>query len=319
MSIAMSTAKLVAASAEPERARLRERSRIAMRIPIGALRPILRTNATRDRAEKKHADGTRHEAAELVQVVAGAAPTPPARRSEQIGAQPKEDRSRQRRPVRRLRRSGPAREGRHDRDPAIALAGSSDATVAVTIARAIAEATSHQGSSVQTTRWLTLADRCGAVPDPRADPDQTTEDRGDDADDGAVGDHDQSDVAVGGTDRFEHAERTEPALSQHREPSRGDEPDEDQPEDCDDEHDDRRVDPVRHYRNFRRGAVGEMESGQRTRAGVEQDGHLAGRADLTGSEECEIVEQVLRVLDNADDVESATRLVPDAAYIEAQS
>ena len=68
------------------------------------------------------------------------------------------------------------------------------------------------------------------VREPGAEAQHGAERRGDHADDRAVGHHDQPDVAFGGAERGEHAERPQPPLGHHGEPGHRHQADEHQPE-----------------------------------------------------------------------------------------
>ena len=88
--------------------------------------------------------------------------------------------------------------------------------------------------------------RCGARRSTRSvgtnanhagQPDGGADDRGGGADGGAVGQHDQPDVAVGRAERAEHAQGPQAALGHHGEPGDRHQADEEQPERAEDEHD----------------------------------------------------------------------------------
>jgi hypothetical protein len=125
-----------------------------------------------------------------------------------------------------------------------------------------------------------------------------------------------ADVAVGRTEGADHAERPEPALRQHREGGRRDQADEQQPEDRQDEHDQRRAEPARRgRRRLQRRLAGQPERGR----SVEQDGDRIRGRELTRGGEGELVEQVGGILHQADHVPGAARGVPrlaDAGVVE---
>jgi hypothetical protein len=96
----------------------------------------------------------------------------------------------------------------------------------------------------------------------------------------------------------------------HGEPGHGDQPDEDQADDRDREHDDRRIDPVRVHRCHRGRTGREPEAGKIRGRGVEQHGHPARGGYLPRRDQCEVVEQTLRVLDDSDDPQLTARVRP---------
>ena len=76
-------------------------------------------------------------------------------------------------------------------------------------------------------------------------PERETDDRTHEADDRTIGAHDKPDVAVGGADRLEHADRAEATLRQHGETADRDKSDEQHPKHEGRERDSRGVERIR--------------------------------------------------------------------------
>ena len=152
-----------------------------------------------------------------------------------------------------------------------------------------------------------------SVADPGGEAEQSADQGGDDADDRTVGDQHEAHVAVGRADGGEHAQRAHAALRQDREAGDGHEADEDQPEDREDQHDDRRVEPALGLRRLCEGAAGERVSGEVADRRVEEDRRVDGSGQLPGRYESEVVEQVLRIGDQPDQLADPTGVGPGVA------
>ena len=157
----------------------------------------------------------------------------------------------------------------------------------------------------------------GPVGQPAGQPEHQAEDRAGDADDGAVGQHHEADVPVGGARRGEHAEGPQPALRQHGEAADRDQGDEQHPDDQAGDGDRLGVDHVGlRLRSGGRDVMGDR--GGRPAGPVEQHGDLGRVMDLAGRHEGELVQQALRVLHDAHDGPCGAALVPHAADPEAE-
>ena len=139
------------------------------------------------------------------------------------------------------------------------------------------------------------------VGEPDDEPEHEAEDRTDDTDDGAVGADDETDVAVRRAGRLEHADRAHAALREHGEAADRDERDEQHAEDQCDERDRLGVERIRLGHRCRGLDLDALERAQRSARLVEQRRDARRVLHLPGCDERELVEEALRVLDDADD------------------
>ncbi len=129
------------------------------------------------------------------------------------------------------------------------------------------------------------------------------------ADDGAVPQQHESKVLLRRTDRGEHAELAEPPLSNHREAGGGDERGQEQEDGAHGEHRQGagrlvlrpRLGPGECGRGVRSAIEGLAEGVDRAFAGVNQNRDVVGRPRGRGRYQRELVTQLARVLDDADD------------------
>ena len=141
---------------------------------------------------------------------------------------------------------------------------------------------------------------------------------GGDTDDGAVGQRDEPHMAVGGTERREHAQGAQAALGHHGEPGHGQQPDKEQPDRRQDQHEGlgRRPAGGSPGGDIDARATREVERLQAVRCAVDQDRHAGGRVGLAGRHQGELVQQVQGVFDQTDDLQCPGSLVPDAADVQ---
>ena len=120
----------------------------------------------------------------------------------------------------------------------------------------------------------------------------------------AVGQHGQSDVAVGGAHGSKHAQGSQAPPRHHRESGHRQQADEEQAQCAEDEHHRLYLDGGGRTAaaNGKAGAAGEPERLEALLTGVEQDRDTGRRVELPGGDEGELVEQVEGVFDQANDV-----------------
>ena len=228
---AMPMARVTAPSAAPERAWYRARSRRASLIEI-----VAREAAA---ARARMASGARKRSPMAVQTVPPRMKPVPVLVSEgeQDDAGTEQDAAESGEAVGRLRAGRTPRQGGHDRRSGPrSRAGHHAARTAVTKVRTMAAATRppRQGETVDAVLGERLQRRYER--EPRGQSDGRADDGGGGSDRGAVGQHDQADVAVGRAERAEHAEGPQSPLGHHREAGHGHQADEQQPERAEHQH-----------------------------------------------------------------------------------
>ncbi len=124
----------------------------------------------------------------------------------------------------------------------------------------------------------------------------------DNTDNGSVGDHRETDLAVGRAERSEHAQRPQPALRHDGEARGGDEADEQETHGLQREDDHRDGGLVRGRAASDVHCVPTGGARRLLAGGVEQDRHLSRRVGLARRDERELVVEVQGVLDHSDDV-----------------
>ena len=151
--------------------------------------------------------------------------------------------------------------------------------------------------------------RCGA------------DDGGGGADCGAVGQHDQADVAVGRAERAEHAQGPQAPLRHDAEPGHRHQADEHQSERA--EHEDDGfvrdlVAPAARVRCRGRRPLGSRNDWRLCWPASTRTATLSGWVGLAGCEQGELVPQVQRVLDHPDDMQGLAAFAPDAADVQTE-
>ena len=155
------------------------------------------------------------------------------------------------------------------------------------------------------------------VRQPRGQPDNGAEQGADNSHREPVGPDDETDVVVRGAHGAEHAQRAQPALRQHGEAPDGHQGDEEHADRGQSEHDGLGVERVA---GRRRGTTfdGRTDGGGLYPRRVEQHGHLGRGRDLARHHQGELIQQALRVLDDAGDAPGLSALVPDVANLEVE-
>ena len=156
----------------------------------------------------------------------------------------------------------------------------------------------------------------GSVRDPRHHTQCRAHHGADDADGEAVGPHHQSDVLVGGAEGAEHADGPHSPLGQDGEATHGDKPDEEHAEGSDEDHEDLWIESA--VECVGRGEHLQPERGELGIGRIKQQRHLARGAKLSRQDQGELVEQVLRVLDDTDHMAGHPRVMPDTSHVEPE-
>ena len=174
----------------------------------------------------------------------------------------------------------------------------------MTKVRTMAAAIAHHGRAKRSMRCPASDCSVGHEREPGGQSDGRADDRGGGSDRGAVGQHDQADVAVGGAEGAEHAQGPQSSLGHDGESGHGHQADEEQPERAEHQHDGLGRDLVGGAAGLDAdtGTARQAERLQALLAGVEEDGDVGRRGDLAGGDQGELVQQVQRVLDHPDDL-----------------
>ena len=226
------TPRLIAASAEPERARYRARSRSASRGAIGAAPSQPRGEREEERCEQDQSGDEEHDPEHQFRRSAAAAPAVRASRvAEQQERRDEEDDAGDRRAMDLTGRGGATRERGDDRYLGDrARRPGRRRRMRRRTASTIAATTTTHGKGEHADEVVRALLEVRPVSEPDEEPENEATDGTDEANHRAVGTDDETDVAIGGPDRLEHADRAEPALRQHGEAADRDERDEEHPE-----------------------------------------------------------------------------------------